>query len=143
VKVDKQEKPRIYRDEVGVREYYWFDPYNPEDFAGFAFRDEERRSPEPAVLQPNLELDEDGRFTSEALGLRLGPWKGRFGGMDAVWLRWFTLDGELLLTEEGQQAVEQARRADQQARRADQQARRADQLAARLRALGVDPDEIE
>ena len=52
-----------------------------------------------------------------------------------MWLRWFTLEGELLLTEEG----ERARDAEQRAKDAD---RRADRLADKLRELGLDPEQI-
>jgi len=153
--IDKLSKPRIYRDEVGVREYYWFDPRNPEQFAGFAFSPGERTSPAQArgtsdenpgadadPLEPNLEPDRDGRITSELLGLRLGPWRGRHEGADGIWLRWFTLDGELLLPEADLRADHEARRADHEALRADHEALRADQLASKLRELGIDPDQI-
>lgn len=136
-KTDKEIKPRVYRDEVGVREYFWFDPFHPEDFAGFAFPSGERASlgsSSPAP-EPNLAPDDEGRITSEILGLRLGTWKGRYEGVDAVWLRWYTPEGDLLLTEETE-------RADEQTRRADEQTRCAELLANKLRELGLDPDQI-
>jgi hypothetical protein len=58
----------------------------------------------------------------------LGPWQGRYCGVDAVWLRWYTLDGELLLTEEAEQARLEAQRANK--------------MAEKLRELGLDPGQI-
>ncbi len=52
-----------------------------------------------------------------------------YQGIDAVWLRWFTWGGAMLLTE--------AEAAQQRAEAAQQ---RAERLAERLRQLGVDPD---
>ncbi len=149
-KTDKAIKPRVYRDEVGVREYYWFDPFEPTDFAGFAFPESQVESGEASsrdALEPNLAPNENGWIMSEALGLRLGTWQGSYEGVEAVWLRWYTADGELLLSEDAERAEEQTRRAEEQTRRAEEQARRAeeqirraDKLARKLRELGLDPD---
>lgn len=46
---------------------------------------------------------------------------------DVVWLRWATLDGDLLPTDR---------------QRAEQEHQRADRLTAQLRALGIEPEEI-
>jgi Uma2 family endonuclease len=32
---DKGEKKRVYQNQVRVPEYFWFDPFNTEDLAGF------------------------------------------------------------------------------------------------------------
>jgi len=58
--------------------------------------------------------------------LALNYWQGRYKDIDAVWLRWATLEGELLPTPE--EAVEQEHL-------------RAERLAAQLRSLGVEPDQ--
>lgn len=50
------------------------------------------------------------------------------------WLRWWDLDGNLLLTGE-----ERAGKADL---RADAAERRAEALAAKLRELGINPEEL-
>ncbi|MFM6281241.1 MAG: Uma2 family endonuclease, partial [Dolichospermum sp.] len=34
-KNDKTEKKLIYQNQMRVPEYFWFDPFNPEDFVGF------------------------------------------------------------------------------------------------------------
>jgi Uma2 family endonuclease len=68
-----------------------------------------------------------GRVLMAELGLSLGVWQGVFRGIDRLWLRWFTLTGELIPepTEEAEQAK-----------------RKAEILAERLRQLGVNPDEL-
>ena len=65
--IDKGEKKRIYQDQVRVAEYYWFDPFDPDDWAGFALREGHY---EPIVP------DEQGRLISKWLGLALVRWYG-------------------------------------------------------------------
>jgi len=115
---DKTVKKAIYQDRLKAPEYFWYDPFHPEDFAGFALMD---------GVYEAIEPDEHGRLPSRVLGgLRLGRWQGRFAGFEEEWLRWYTSDGELLPTE-----------AERQAERADRLER---QLRELVRALGVEPD---
>mgnify|MGYP000483016736 CR=1 FL=1 len=158
---DKTTKKVVYQDQVRVPEYFWYDPFNPEDFAGFRL--------DNGVYQPLTE-DEQGRLISERLGLALVRWQGVYkNNVDTTWLRWATLEGIVLPTaeeiaaqaqEEAAQAQQQATQAQQEATQAQQQAtqaqqqatqaqqqlaqaqQRAEQLAARLRAMGVDPDQV-
>ncbi|NEO22509.1 MULTISPECIES: Uma2 family endonuclease [unclassified Moorena] len=158
---DKTTKKVVYQDQVRVPEYFWYDPFNPEDFAGFRLHN--------GVYQPLTE-DEEGRLISERLGLALVRWQGVYkNNVDTTWLRWATLEGIVLPTAEeiavqaqqqAAQAQQQAAQAQQQATQAQQQAiqaqqqatqaqqeaaqaqQRAEQLAARLRAMGVDPDQV-
>jgi len=120
---DKTLKKTLYARQVHVPEYYWYDPFNPEDFAGFALHGNS--------YQP-LMSDARGRIHSPTLNLDLGPWPGIFRSVEAVWLRWFTPEGEMLPTE--------AEAAQQRAEAAQQ---RAERLAERLRQLGVNPDALE
>jgi hypothetical protein len=108
-----------------VREHFWYDPFDPQDLAGFALTD--------AVYQP-IGPDGRGRLVSPLLGLALARWRGTYQDVDATWLRWETPDGTLLPT----RAEAQARRADREAQRAQQANQRADTAeaeVARLRAL--------
>lgn len=75
------------------------------------------------------------------LGLSLGVWQGAFRDINRLWLRWFTLTGELISepTEEVVAATERAMIAEQEVEKAK---RKAEQLAERLRQLGVNPDEL-
>ncbi|MGF1478596.1 MAG: Uma2 family endonuclease, partial [Cyanophyceae cyanobacterium] len=128
-KVDKQEKKQIYQDRVRVAEYYWYDPFNSEDFAGFILQGSEYTP---------LPFDSDNNLTSPRLDLKLVRWQGVYHRVDAVWLRWATLAGELLPTDEelaeqerqrAQQAQQQAEQAHQQAEQDHQQAAEAQQVA--------------
>jgi Uma2 family endonuclease len=104
-KLDKTEKKRIYQNQLRVSEYFWYDPFNAEDLAGFKLDD--------GVYQP-LPFDEQARLVSPLLSLALVRWQGVYEGVEAVWLRWATLDGKLLPT--GQEAAEQwAKAAEQRA----------------------------
>jgi Uma2 family endonuclease len=147
---DKTEKKDIYQNRLRVPEYFWYDPFNPDDFAGFMITE---RGYEP------LSLDPENRLVSQKLGLALVRWPGEFGHVTATWLRWSTLEGEILPTaaEKAELAQQQAELAQQQAELAQQQAelarqqaelarqqieverQRGDRLAAKLRALGIDP----
>jgi len=154
--VDKGSKKIIYQNELRVPEYFWYDPFDSEDWAGFALRE--------GVYEP-LQPDAAGRFISQALALALVRWTGVYKGVETTWLRWATLAGDLLLTDEEQavqrlederQQVQQERaraeqeraraeqecaRAEQERARAEQECARAERLAARLRELGIEPEE--
>ncbi|MEP0785675.1 hypothetical protein NDI49_12570 [Trichocoleus sp. ST-U3] len=75
------------------------------------------------MMQPN----ERGHYPIEPLGVELGIWQGRYTNMEFPWLRWWDTQGNLLLdgTEIAQLAEE-----------------RAERLAERLRAMGINPDEL-
>ena len=157
---DKTDKKQIYQDRVRVPEYFWYDPFHPEDWAGFSLQN--------GVYQP-ISWDEQGRLVSQCIGLALVRWQGSYKGVQATWLRWATLEGNLLATpeEEAAQAQQEAAQAQQEAAQAQQEAaqaqqeaaqaqqevaqaqqeateaqQRAEQLAARLRAMGINPDEV-
>jgi len=120
--VDKGEKKTIYQNQLKVGEYYWFNPFNSEDFVGWTL--------EQGVYQKK-DLDAQNRLISQQLGLALVRWKGVFNRTKAVWLRWATLEGELLPTPH-----------EYERRQKEQVQQRAEQLAAKLRALGINPDEL-
>ncbi|MHC5730297.1 MAG: Uma2 family endonuclease, partial [Nostoc sp.] len=71
-----------------------------------------------------------------------------FQDIPKLWLRWFTLAGELIPvpTEEAATAKEEAATAKEEAATAKQEAaqarQKAEQLTERLRQLGVNPDEL-
>jgi Uma2 family endonuclease len=88
-----------------------------------------------------LPANERGHYPIGPMGVELGIWQGQYQNLNLPWLRWWTDQGELLLS-----GAERASQADQRAERADQRAEqaqeRAEILAAKLRELGVDPDAI-
>jgi Uma2 family endonuclease len=112
---DKTEKKLTYQDQLKVAEYFWFDPFNPDDWAGFGLQQ--------GVYAPLLP-DEQGRLLSRRLDLALVRWQGVYEGVEATWLRWALLTGELLPTR-----AEQARAAEQHAEIAEQRAETAEQHA--------------
>jgi Uma2 family endonuclease len=130
---DKKEKKLIYQNRLRVTEYFWYDPFDPEDLAGYRL--------EGGVYQP-LTPDSQGRFSSEILSLVLVRWLGIYGEEQEpiTWLRWATPEGELLPTAD--ELAEQERvRAEQTAQELDREKQRAERLAAQLRALGVEIDD--
>lgn len=108
--LDKTEKKLIYQNRLRVSEYFWFDPFNPDDWAGFSLQH--------GVYQP-IAPNVQNQMTSQLLGLVLTCWQGNYKGIDATWLRWAGLDGVLLPTPQELTNQEQ-QRADQEQQRADQ-----------------------
>ncbi len=109
-----------------------------------------------------------GRLLIPNLGLSLGLWFGTFLGVERLWLRWLTLEGELISISDEQiilareenihlrqqiqeaeqkllEAQQEAKLAKQQAQQSQQEAeqakRQAEQFAERLRQLGINPYE--
>ncbi|MCU0565584.1 MAG: Uma2 family endonuclease [Oculatellaceae cyanobacterium Prado106] len=134
---DKTDKKLIYQNQLRVSEYFWYDPFQPDDWAGFSLSH--------GVYQP-IPIDAQGCLRSRSLEFNLVRWEGRYMEVDAVWLRWATLEGMLLPThreaaaQESQRAEQESQRAEQESQRAEQERQRADRLAERLRQLGEDPD---
>jgi Putative restriction endonuclease len=91
---DKNEKKLIYQNQMRVPEYFWYDPFNPDDWAGFSIQ---QRVYQPLIVSDRQQLE------SESLGLALQRWQGNYKGIEATWLRWATLAGELLPTPEEQE----------------------------------------
>lgn len=70
----------------------------------------------------------------ETVGLGLTLWEGMFETQPGLWLRWCDSEGRVIPTGAERAMLEQ--------QRADQAEARARQLAERLRAMGIDPDEV-
>jgi Uma2 family endonuclease len=121
---DKGEKRRVYQDQLRVPAYFWFDPFDPEDRAGFVLRDN-RYMPVPR--------DADGNLPVAVLGLKLALWRGEVGGIATTWLRWADQDGLLPLPVE--LANQRADAADERAKAELERAEKAERELARLRAL--------
>lgn len=129
-KNDRGLKKQLYQDVFRTPNYFWFDPYTLE-FAGFKLT--YRRYEE---IIPN----EQGWLWSDELQLYLG--------ILGEQLRFFTSEGELVLTPEeaellSNQRAEQAEaRAEAERQRAEAERQRADNLLQRLKELGVEPDDL-
>jgi hypothetical protein len=70
----------------------------------------------------------------EQVGLGVTLWEGKFEDRQDTWLRWCYQDGNVLSTGD--------ERAEQERQRAEQAEQRTQLLADRLRAMGVDPDNL-
>jgi Uma2 family endonuclease len=120
---DRGLKKQIYQDIFRTPEYFWFDPNNLE-FAGFVLL---AGKYEPIIPNPQ------GRLWSQQLELYLG--------VEQQNLRFYTAEGELVLTPEEVAHLEM-QRFEQEKQRAEQEKQRSDRLEAKLRELGIDPDTI-
>ena len=75
-------------------------------------------------------------------------WTGEFEGRNDSWLRWCDQNGDILLTgdELAKVAEERAKNAEEHAKNAEERAKNAEEraqlLAEKLKALGVDPDNM-
>ncbi|MDZ8186094.1 MAG: Uma2 family endonuclease [Nostoc sp. ChiSLP02] len=125
--VDKGLKKQIYQNTFRTPDYFWFDPNNQE-LQGFHLVDGQYQE---------IEFTAKGWLWSQQLGLYLGVESGK--------LRFFTPDGELVTLPE-EEAKEQLQQANEQLQQAnqelEQERQRAAILAERLRAAGIDPEQI-
>lgn len=134
--VDKGEKKQIYQNQMHVSEYFWYDPFDSDDFAGFRLQ---------AGAYQDIPLTASGKLISQVLDLALVRWQGLYKGTEAVWLRWANLNGRLLLTyeeQERQQAEQERQRAEEERRRADRAEAQVVQIARSLLQLGMEEQQI-
>ncbi len=127
--LDKNQKKLIYQNQLRVPEYFWFDPFNPDDWAGFFLQH--------GVYQP-LAPNAQNQLVSQSLGLALQCWQGSYKGINATWLRWATLEGELLLTPEEQERL----RAEQERLRAEQAEFQLQQTVRNLLQEGMTVEQV-
>ncbi len=92
--------------------------------------------------------EHQGRFWIEDIELGLGVWQGRYLNEDFLWLRWYDRDGnwiptaQELVVQESQRAEQESQRAEQERKEKEAAQQRLAELQAKLRALGVDPDQM-
>jgi Uma2 family endonuclease len=159
--VDRGVKKSLYERIFRTRNYFIFDPFDPDSLEGW-FLEQGQYQP----LQPN----ERGWLWCDVLQLWLGTWEGAIDREPASgtchWLRFYDRQGNLVpfpeeaaqqeveqerqrteqerqRTEQAQQQAEQERqRAEQERQRAEQAEVRARAMAEQLRLLGIDPDSL-
>ncbi|BDA66814.1 protein of unknown function DUF820 [Rivularia sp. IAM M-261] len=130
---DKDEKKLVYQNKMRVPEYFWFDPFDPNDFAGFEMQN--------LVYQP-ISPNAQGQLISKVLGLALVKWQGDYKGINNItWLRWATLDGQLLPNSEEIAELEK-QRAEQEKQRADNAESQLKQVAANLLKQGMPVEQV-
>ncbi len=97
-----------------------------------------RRHREPLeiykLVNGNYQLLDGNPVWLPEVGLGLGRDRGLYLGREREWLYWYDQTGNRLPTPEEKIQQEQVRAAQEQAR--------AERLAAKLKALGIDPDEV-
>ncbi|WP_414623235.1 Uma2 family endonuclease [Calothrix sp. CCY 0018] len=130
---DKNEKKLIYQNQMRVPEYFWFDPFNADDWAGFSLQH--------GVYQTIAE-NAQNQLVSQSLGLALTRWQGVYKGVEAVWLRWVTMSGGELLPTSDDIAEQEKRRAEQQRQRAELAESQLKQVAMNLLQQGMTVEEI-
>ena len=88
-------------------------------------------------------LNQPGEFIwLEGAGIGLMLWEGQFEEkVSQLWLRWCDRDGNVIPTGAEGQVIER-QRAETERERAETERERAEHLAERLRAMGVDPDQV-
>jgi hypothetical protein len=112
---DEGPKKVLYAELFRTSEYYLYDPYS-QSFTGYQLRGNH---------YVDMEVDAEGRMYSEVTGLYLGIREG--------WLRWITLEGEVVASpseraeQERQRAAQEHQRAEQERQRAEQERQRAEQ----------------
>jgi hypothetical protein len=79
-----------------------------------------------------LPANERGHYSIASLEVELGLWQGVYQNVKLPWLRWWDLQGNLLLSGD--------ERAEQESQRAEQERQRAARRSAQLRSLGVEPE---
>ncbi|MEH2443218.1 transcriptional regulator [Nostoc sp. 'Peltigera membranacea cyanobiont' 213] len=93
-----------------------------------------------------LPANERGHYPIAPLGVELGIWQGVYQNAELPWLRWWDLQGNLLLSgderaeQESQRAELESQRAELESQRAELERQRADRLTAQLRSLGIEPE---
>jgi Uma2 family endonuclease len=129
-KVDRTLKKDLYQNRFRTPEYFWFSPENLE-FVGFKLVGNEYQEIAP---------DPRGWCWSQVLGLYLG--------VDAGKLRYFTSEGDLVLTPEetakvaNQQASDAQQRASEAELLLEGERERSQLLAQKLRSFGIEPENL-
>ena len=129
---DKSAKKLIYQNQMRVSEYFWYDPFNPNDFAGFDLN---------SGAYQRIALNEKNQLVSKVLDLALVRWQGNYRGVDATWLRWATLDGDLFPTSGEMVGIAQ-QRAEQEKQRAEQAELQLRQVAINLSHNGMSVEQV-
>lgn len=89
-----------------------------------------------------LAVNERGHYPIPQMGVELGIWNGDYQNyQDIPWLRWWDLQGNLLLTSQEREQQER-QRAEQAESFLQTERQRAEKLAERLRQMGIDPESI-
>lgn len=120
---DRGVKKNLYQEQFRTPEYFWFSPETLE-FAGFRLVGTQYQP----ICANNI-----GWLWSETLKLYLGVYQAQ--------LRYFTASGERIPTPQ-EAAQQEQQRAQQAELLLEQERQRSEKLAVRLRAMGIDPEQV-
>jgi Uma2 family endonuclease len=135
-KIDKNEKKELYQNTFRTKEYYVFDPFNPNSLQGWRLNSN--------LIYEEITPNDQGWLWCNSLNFWLGTWEGTIIRFSTTWLRFYHENGDLvLLTEEAerQKANLAQQKADLAQKKADLAQQKNEILAARLRELGENPDD--
>lgn len=135
IRNDLTVKKELYEQTFRTTDYFCYNPANQE-LVGWHLQDNAYRQ-----LDPNPQ----GWLWSRALNVWIGRWEGAFQRIQAQWPRFYSTDGQLILTlaeAEAQRAETEAQRARQAQEEAEKERQRSERLAAKLQELGVDPEQV-
>lgn len=124
IHIDLSTKKELYASTFRTPEYFCYDP-NSLRLYGW-----ELQKDEYVALEPN----EHGWLWSQELNVWVGTWQGEFQRIVTTWLRFYTLEGQLIFTP-GEAAIQRAEAEAQRAEAEAQRAEAAEKEIARLRAL--------
>jgi Uma2 family endonuclease len=130
-KEDRTTKKALYEQDFRTPEYFCYDP-DTAQLEGWRLL--------TASYQP-ITANDRGRLWSEELGVWIGLWEGTYQGRRTTWVRFFDLDGQLLLTETeavNQRAETEHQRAETERQRAETEHQRAETERQRAEALQVE-----
>jgi hypothetical protein len=136
----------VYEQGIIARYYAIFDAFHGPTLEVYQLKNERYER-----MRPNRR----GHFPIPELKVELGMLEGRYGNLDATWLRFFDSAGHLLpndmeqiaaaevtIERERLDASKERRRAEKEAQRADQAAKDLSELHARMKAKGIDPSSL-
>jgi Uma2 family endonuclease len=86
-------------------------------------------------------ISQNDQYWLPELHIGLGVWYGEYQGINRLWIRWVDHEGNWILTDTERLELEQQQRQQAEQQR-DEAQLKADRLAERLKAMGIDPDEI-
>lgn len=150
-KVDTGKKKNIYGRIFRTPDYFVYDPFKPKSLQGWHL--------DISKGYQSLVADDRGWLWCESLGFWLGTWSGTIDREEAVWLRFYDTEGNLVLLpeeaerqkaeavqqqlDEAQQQLDEAQQQlDEAQQRAETERQRAERMAEQLRAMGLDPDQL-
>jgi len=115
-RTDQTTKKTLYEQTFRTREYYWYDPFDPREFQGWQLH--------PGSGYQVMTPDARGWIWSPALQLWIGRWDGTYRRDQTTWLRFYDLEGQLVVTsrEIAEAALQQAEAERARAEVAEQQA---------------------